>query len=70
VIALAAFDAREIDPFEEHDEVRGADLDPWLGLGRWRKAKASGFQSLDAGITMPSFLWRYTNSVQSDSSGP
>ncbi|WP_406701307.1 hypothetical protein V5E97_33610 [Singulisphaera sp. Ch08] len=27
VIAFAAFHAREVDPFEEHDEVRGADLD-------------------------------------------
>jgi hypothetical protein len=31
--------------------------------------EAADFESLDAGITVPSFLWRYTNSVRSDFSG-
>jgi hypothetical protein len=45
VIAIAAFHAREIDAYRQHDEVRGSDLDPRLVLGRRRKARATGFQS-------------------------
>src|SRR4051794_14138078 len=46
VIAFAMFDARQIDPFQEHDEVRGADPDARLTLERQRKAVPSGFESL------------------------
>jgi hypothetical protein len=69
MIAFAPFYAREIDAFQEHDEVGGTDLNAGLSLGRRGEAKGSDLQSLDAGITMPSFLWRYTNSVESIDSG-
>ena len=46
MIAFAAFDARQIDPFQEHDEVRGADLDAGLVLERQWEAVPSGFESL------------------------
>ena len=65
VIALAAFHAGEIDAREQHDQVRGADLNAWFVVLRCRETEAASFESFDPGITMPSFLWRYTNSVRS-----
>ena len=58
----------QVDPFEDRGHLGGSDLNAAvLGLG---KAKGAFFQPLDSGITMPSFLWRYTNSLRSICHGP
>src|SRR6266481_5289247 len=46
VIALAAFHAGEIDAREEHDQVRGADLNAWRVGQRSGKAEATHLQAL------------------------
>ena len=50
----------QVDAGEEHGQLRRLDLDPVPGsdLGHWEGA---GLEPLDADITGPSFLWRYTN---------
>jgi hypothetical protein len=59
-------DAAEIDPVEEHHQVRRLDLHA-LGLRSRRrgwKAERALLQPLDLGITVPSFLWRYKISAR------
>ena len=51
----------QVDPFEDGGHLGGSDLDAAIpGLG---EAEGAFLQPLDVGITMPSLLWRYTNSV-------
>ena len=69
VIAPRAPHAGEIDPRQEHDQVRGADLDLRGPVGRGGEAVAPFLESLDVGITIPSFLWRYTNFARSGCCG-
>ena len=64
---MEAAGAAQVDAFQDGGHLGRSDLDAaLLGLG---KAERAFFQPLDAGITMPSFLWRYTNSARSICSG-
>jgi hypothetical protein len=61
-------DAAQIDSVEDHHQIRCLDLDALLRLlcrSRGREAEAPSLQSLDVGITRPSFLVRYTIFVRS-----
>ena len=59
--------AAQIDALKDGGHLGWCDLDTAvLGFG---KAKGAFLEPLDAGITMPSFLWRYTNLVRSNGSG-
>jgi hypothetical protein len=53
----------QIDAAEHRGELEGGPLE--VIRSRSRPAKIPTFQPFDPGITMPSFLWRYTNSVRS-----
>jgi len=52
----------QVDALENGGHLSGRDLD--TVAGRHREAEDSAFQSLDLGITLPSSLWRYTNSAR------
>ena len=60
--------APEVDPGEDHRQLRRPQLDA-AGPCRGGDFEAPRLESLDLGITMPSFSWRYTNSVSSIDSG-
>ena len=57
-VALAALDALQIDAVEQHGQVGGTHFDA-VAVGRGRgEAKGAFFETLEAGIAMPPFLWR------------
>src|SRR5262245_43934784 len=66
VIAPRAPHAGEIDARQEHDQVRGADLDVLGPVGRGGEAIAPLLEPLEVAITMPSLLCRYTNCLRPD----
>ena len=51
----------QVDAGQERGKFGGGHLD--ATGGGVRKAEGAAFEPLDLGITMPSFLCRYTNSV-------
>ena len=53
----------EVDAAEHGGEFGGGPFQ--ARGGRVGPAEGADLKSLDAGITMPSFWWRYTNSVRS-----
>jgi hypothetical protein len=52
----------EVDSGEDHGEFRRLEFDA-VASGDARYLEGAGLESLDPGITKPSFLWRYTNSA-------
>jgi hypothetical protein len=62
--SLALPRAVQVDAGEDHGQLRRLQFDavPSAGIRRLERA---GLEPLDAGITGPSFLWRYTNSETS-----
>jgi hypothetical protein len=67
-VSDAAAGRVQVDAGQQRGEFGGGHLDA-AGRGV-RNAVGAAFEPLDVGITMPSFLCRYTNSVRSGSSGP
>jgi hypothetical protein len=63
--ALALASRVQVDPREEHGQLRRLEFDTILG-DQLRQLEASCLETFDVGITIPSLLWRYTKFVQSD----
>jgi hypothetical protein len=60
-VANAASGRIQIDASKESGEFGGRHLNA-IGRNGWN-AEGSAFETFDPGITLPSSLWRYTNSV-------
>lgn len=59
MVAFRSLHTGEVDAFQEHHEVGRPHLHSRPGAGGSWKAKRAGFESLDPGIAIPSFLVRY-----------
>jgi hypothetical protein len=70
-VTFAALRRGHVDAGEQQSQVRRGELKaslPRSVIGARRGIellKGAGLESLDAGITIPSFLWRYTNLARS-----
>ena len=71
MIALRSLHAREINAREQHDQVRGADLDLRTPVVRGRKAKAADLEPLvpdRISVFFPVLMTKYFGLIYGDSS--
>src|SRR5512142_2730471 len=59
-VAGPAAGGAQVDASQQRGEIGGGHLDAAVDGGR--DAEGPALKPLDVGITMPSFLWRYTTS--------